>query len=220
MRPRPFDLAEARAAQDYYDGRPVRLSGALGDVAGDLALGAVWIVTGPLLERSIVTIDLAAQATAAGRQVLVASTHRSSHDLGIAVCDAGGSAQHLWVLGAGDRHEHLLDEPQIEDGWPVLDLLVLDGPEELPEQRGGWVAACRRVARKRRTAVVVGAAAVGTAGAGGEMLASDRMISVGAVERTDVTCAIEVRARLCEPRRTEVILGSGPGRIVAVAPSG
>jgi hypothetical protein len=216
---RPFDLAEARAAQAYYDGRAVRLSGALGDVAGDLALGAVWIVTGPLLERSIVTIDLAAQATAAGRQVLVASAHRGSHDLGIAVCDAGGSAQHLRVLGAGDRHERLLDEPRSEDDWPVLDLLVLDGPEELSAQRGGWVAACRRVARTRSTAVVVGAAAVDVAGEEGEMLASDRMISVGAVERTDVTSTIEVRARFQAPRRTEVILGAGPGRIVAAAPS-
>jgi hypothetical protein len=218
LSPRPFDLAEARAAHAYYDGRAVRLSGALGEVAGDLALGAVWIVTGPLLERSIVTSDLAAQATRAGRQVLVASTHRRSHDVGIAVCDAGGSARHLRVLGAGDCHKEIFVEPQYEAAWPALDLLVLEGPEELPAQRDGWVAACRRVARTRSTAVVVGAAAVDVASEEGEMIASDRMISVGAVEKADVTSTIEVRARLHAPRRTEVILGAGPGRIVAVAP--
>ncbi|MCR4511766.1 hypothetical protein [Aeromicrobium sp. 50.2.37] len=191
----------------------MKLDGVIGELAGELGLGCVWVVCGPLIERGVVVTDIAAQASAAGRTMLVASRHVDGYTLGIAVCDAGGVDGTFRVMGAGDGLGALLTAPR-ESGPGVLDLLVIDGAEGLVDHQDDWLAAVRHRARARRTAVVVGVPHLDLAAAEPEMLLGDRLVTVGPVDPTTNLSALNVFRRHSAPARLSAFLGTGPGRIV------
>lgn len=213
----PFRLADAMGARDFYESRSVKLDGVIGELAGELGLGCVWVVCGPLIERGVVMTDIAARASAAGRSTLVASRHVDGNTLGIAVCDAGGVEGTFRVMGAGDDLGALLTEPR-ESDLEVLDLLVIDGADGLVDHRDDWLTAVRHRARARRTAVVVGVPHLDLVAAEPEMLLGDRLVTVGPVDLATGLSSLNVLRRHSAPARLSAFLGTGPGRIVAGQP--
>ncbi|MEV7396702.1 hypothetical protein [Aeromicrobium sp. NPDC092404] len=153
-----FSTRDAIDRERFYAERRISAGHRLlHEAVGDGALGGLWVVRGPLRERSSVIDGIAAASLIDRRSITYASLHRSSSQIGLSVVATGAetSVQQLVDGAAGDRTAigFELSETRLFDivgtdldlveglrhaappdlGRP-LDLLVLDGVDLAPHR--------------------------------------------------------------------------------------